>query len=80
MLLALECTEYVVPVATTIPIKSGNCDAPYKSSKHKQILAADILHALLARDTACDSLITFDKEFSALVGNQYINPMQIQVR
>ncbi|TBR23863.1 MAG: hypothetical protein EPO63_04970 [Candidatus Nitrosotenuis sp.] len=58
----------------------GSCNATYKSSKHKQILAADILHALLARDTACDSLITFDKGFSALVGNQYIDPMQIQVR
>jgi predicted nucleic acid-binding protein len=58
----------------------GNCGAPYKNSKHKQILAADILHALLAKDTACDSLITFDKGFSALIGNQYIDPMQIQVR
>lgn len=58
----------------------GNCNAPYKSSKHKQILAADILHALLAKDTACDSLITFDKGFNALVGNQHIDPLQIQVQ
>lgn len=58
----------------------GNCNAPYKSSKHKQILAADILHALLAKDTSCDSLITFDKGFKTLAGNQHINSLQIQVR
>lgn len=58
----------------------GNCNAQYKNSKHKQILVADILHALLAKDTACDSLITFDKGFGALVGNQHIDPMVIQVR
>lgn len=58
----------------------GNCDAPYKSSKHKQILAADILHVLLAKDTACDSFITFDKGFNALIGSQYVNSLQIQVR
>lgn len=57
----------------------GNCNSAYKNSKYKQILAADILHALLAKDTACDSLITFDKGFGALVGNQQIDPMQIQV-
>ena len=57
----------------------GNCGAQYKSSKHKQILAADILHALLAKDTACDSLITFDKGFAALVSNSTISSLQIVV-
>ena len=58
----------------------GNCGAQYKSSKHKQILAADILHALLAKDTACDTLITFDKGFAGLVNNDTISPLQIVVR
>lgn len=57
----------------------GICNAPYKSSKHKQILVADIFHALLAKDTSCDSLITFDKGFNALRGNTIIGSMQIQV-
>lgn len=58
----------------------GNCGTQYKSSKHKQILAADILHALLAKDTACDSLITFDKGFTGLVNDSTISPLQIIVR
>jgi len=57
----------------------GVCRAPYKSSKHKQILAADIFHALLAKDTSCDSLITFDNGFRSLIGNSKIEPLQIQV-
>ncbi|MDE1838458.1 MAG: PIN domain-containing protein [Thaumarchaeota archaeon] len=58
----------------------GNCGAQFKSSKHKQILAADILHALLAKDTACDSLITFDKGFAGLVGNSIMSQLQIVIR
>ncbi len=58
----------------------GICNSNYKSSVHKQILVADILHALLAKDTNCDSLITFDKGFSALIGNSHIGSMQIIVQ
>ncbi len=58
----------------------GICKSNYKSSVHKQILVADILHALLAKDTSCDSLITFDKGFSTLIGNSHIGSMQIIVQ
>jgi len=59
--------------------KCGTCGAPYKSSKHKQILVADILHALLAKDTGCDSLITFDKGFKKLIGNIKVEQLEILV-
>lgn len=58
----------------------GVCKSQYKNSAHKQILVAGILHALLAKDTGCDSLITFDKGFNALTGNSQIGSMQIIVR
>lgn len=57
----------------------GRCEAPYKNSNHKQILVADILHALLAKDTGCDFLITFDKGFNGLKGSTKINPLDIIV-
>lgn len=59
--------------------RCGICNASYQSSNHKQILAADILHALLAKDTGCDSLITFDKGFHGLIGNKEIESLQIIV-
>lgn len=58
----------------------GVCKSNYKNSAHKQILVADILHTLLAKDIGCDSLITFDKGFNALTGNAQIGLMQIIVR
>lgn len=60
--------------------KCGICRSQFKNSVYKQILAADILHALLAKDTGCDMLITFDKGFAALTGNSQIGTMQIMVR
>ncbi len=58
----------------------GRCRASFKSSNHKQILVADILHALLAKDTGCDFLITFDKGFNGLKGSTKINPLEIIVK
>lgn len=60
--------------------KCGICKSNFKNSVHKQILVADILHALLAKDTGCDVLITFDRGFAALAGNQHVGTMQIHVR
>lgn len=60
--------------------KCGICNNSYQSSTHKQILVADILHALLAKDIGCDNLITFDKGFHGLIGNQEIDPLQVVVK
>jgi len=59
--------------------KCGRCGAEHENSYHKQILVADILHALMAKDTGCDFLITFDKGFIGLIGSTRIDPLDIRV-
>ena len=59
--------------------KCGICRQEYRSSNYKQILIADILHALLAKDTGCDELLTFDRGFNGIKGNEKIEPLIICV-
>lgn len=58
----------------------GICGSNHPASAHKQVLAADILHALIAKDTVCDFLVTFDKGFNGLSNEPRISPLQIMVR
>jgi len=58
----------------------GICRQAYKSSNYKQILVADILHALLAKDTGCDELLTFDGGFRGIIGHEKIEPLTICVK
>lgn len=60
--------------------KCGICRQEYKSSNFKQILIADILHALLAKNTKCDELFTFDGGFNGINGHEKIDPLLITVK
>lgn len=60
--------------------KCGICKREYKSSNYKQILVADILHALLAKDIRCDELWTFDEGFKGIIGHEKIEPLGICVK
>lgn len=58
----------------------GICKRDYKNSNFKQILIADILHALVAKTTNCDELLTFDGGFKGIIGHEKIEPLQIIVK
>lgn len=60
--------------------KCSICKNPHNSSNFKQILVADILHALLAKDTKCDELLTFDGGFNGIKGHEKIEPLTIIVK
>ena len=48
-------------------------------SVHKSVGAADILHALLAKEAKCYKLVTFDKGFLDLANDSRIKPLWIEV-
>jgi len=48
-------------------------------STHKCVGAADIIHALLAKEMKCDSLATLDKGFYELINDARIKPLKIIV-
>jgi predicted nucleic acid-binding protein len=48
-------------------------------SVHKSVGAADILHALIAKEAKCHKLVTFDKGFLDLINNPRLQPLWIHV-
>lgn len=48
-------------------------------SVHKSVGAADILHALIAKEANCHRLVTFDKGFLDLINHARIQPLWIDV-
>ncbi len=57
----------------------GFCDSRASVSVHKAVATMDIIHATMAKETGCESLITFDKGFKELQGNDSLNPLEIEV-
>lgn len=58
----------------------GICRKPHDNSNFKQILIADIFHALLAKDTNCDELLTFDGGFNGIKDHEKIESLKIIVQ
>ena len=59
--------------------KCGFCDSFVKTSVHKAVASMDIIHAVIAKDTGCDSLVTMDKGFKELSGNDLLDSLEIEV-
>ena len=56
-----------------------NCDADYRSNSFKSAGIEDILHVLIAKNTGCDELITFDQDFEELRMFEEFKPLSIIV-
>lgn len=56
------------------------CGSENQSSGHRAVATVDILHAILARDIGCESLITFDKGFNELKNMENFTNLEIDVR
>ena len=57
----------------------SKCDADYKNNSFKSAGIEDILHVLIAKNTGCDELITFDRDFEELNMFEEIKPLSIIV-
>lgn len=57
----------------------GICNSQARVSVHKAVATMDIIHTTIAKETGCESLITFDKGFKELQGNDSLNPLEIEV-
>ena len=55
------------------------CGSDHPLSEHKAVATVDILHAIIARDSGCDSLMTFDKGFKELRNFQNFDKLEIVV-
>ncbi len=49
------------------------------NSNYKQILVADILHALLAKDIQCDHFLTFDRGFESAKNIEKFQSLNIEI-
>jgi len=56
------------------------CGSNLPVSTHKGVATVDLLHALMAKDIGCDSLITFDKGFNELKSESKFDSIEIDVR
>jgi predicted nucleic acid-binding protein len=54
-------------------IKNGDS----KVTEFKRAYTADILHALIAKATSCDVLMTLDGEIKKLENHSFVNPLKI---
>ncbi len=59
--------------------KYEQCSADHVGINYKQVMFADILHAIIAHDSQCDELYTFDKGFLGLRGLDEIEPLKITI-
>ena len=55
------------------------CDADYRNNSFKSAGIEDILHVLIAKNTGCDELITFDHDFEELCMFEEFKPLSIIV-
>lgn len=58
----------------------GFCGSNSRISVHKAVATMDITHAVIAKNTGCELLLTFDKGFKELIDNAKLVPLEIQVK
>lgn len=57
----------------------NKCNRPMQQRIHKCVGVMDIIHAVNAKANRCNKFITFDKQFSELVNNSELNPLEIEI-
>ena len=59
--------------------RCSKCNADHQSNNFKSAGIDDILHVMIAKNTRCDELITFDQDFEELDMFEEIKPLSIIV-